>query len=306
MQTLVTAQTAIQVANHSLPERRVARRGLAPFGRCCFAALVLAGHLGGLCGQGVAASPGFNVIAFHSAGSEEAHLSFVREAEQWFTESGRQWNFTFTCTTNWAELNDRALSRYQVVVFLDTRPEDPQQRAAFRRYMEKGGAWMGFHYAGFALTPSAVPQDWDWYHEEFLGAGSYAGNTWRPTSAVLRVEDREHPATRHLPERFTSAPNEWYKWTHDLRTNASIRILLSIDPASFPLGTGPKTYEIWHSGYYPVVWTHRRYRMLYLNMGHNDLDFAQHPAREDSRSFGNESQNRLILDGLLWLGNASK
>jgi hypothetical protein len=120
------------------------------------------------------------------------------------------------------------------------------------------------------------------------------------------VEDREHPATRHLPERFTSAPNEWYKWTHDLRTNASIRILLSIDPASFPLGTGPKTYEIWHSGYYPVVWTHRRYRMLYLNMGHNDLDFAQHPAREHSRSFGNESQNRLILDGLLWLGNASK
>jgi hypothetical protein len=41
-------------------------------------------------------------------------------------------------------------------------------------------------------------------------------------------------------------------------------------------------------------------------MGHNDLDFAQHPAREHSRSFGNESQNRLILDGLLWLGNASK
>ena len=55
--------------------------------------------------------------------------------------------------------------------------------------MEKGGAWMGFHFAGFALTPSAVPQNWDWYHNEFLGSGSYVGNTWRPTSAVLRVED---------------------------------------------------------------------------------------------------------------------
>jgi len=28
--------------------------------------------------------------------------------------------------------------------------------------------------------------------------------------------------------------------------------------ASFPLGTGPKPYEIWHSGYYPVVWTNKR------------------------------------------------
>jgi len=172
--------------------------------------------------------------------------------------------------------------------------------------MEKGGAWMGFHFAGFALTPSAVPQNWDWYHQEFLGSGSYAGNTWRPTSAVLRVEDPRHPATRQLPETFRSAPNEWYKWTNDLRTNASIKILLSIDPASFPLGTGPKAHEIWHSGYYPVVWTNQRYRMLYLNMGHNDLDFDQKPNKELSLTFDNETQNRLILDSLLWLGAGKK
>ena len=168
--------------------------------------------------------------------------------------------------------------------------------------MEKGGAWMGFHFAGFALTPSAVPQNWDWYHQEFLGAGSYAGNTWKPTSAILRVEDRQHPATQHLPETFKSAPNEWYKWTNDLRTNSSIKILVSVDPASYPLGTGPKPHEIWHSGYYPVVWTNHRYRMLYFNMGHNDLDFGQKPNKVLSSTFASEPQNRLVLDGLLWLG----
>jgi len=47
------------------------------------------------------------------------------------------------------------------VVFLDTRPEKTDQRAALQSYMEKGGAWMGFHFAGFALTPSAYPQNWD-------------------------------------------------------------------------------------------------------------------------------------------------
>lgn len=269
-------------------------------------AVVFTANLGGLSLRAKGASPTFKVIAFYPGATEQAHLSFVHEANRWFTEAARQSDFTYTSTTNWAELNDQVLAKYQVVLFLDERPEAPLQRAAFQRYMEKGGGWMGFHFAGFALTPSAVPQNWDWYHEEFLGSGSYVGNTWRPTSAVLHVEDPRHPATRHLPETFKSAPNEWYKWTNDLRTNSNIKILLAIDPASFPLGTGPKPHEIWHSGYYPVVWTNQRYRMIYFNMGHNDLDFDQKPNKELSSTFASETQNRLILDGLRWLGTGGK
>jgi len=214
----------------------------------------------------------------------------------------RQHNFNYESATNWADLNDQFLARYQVVMFLDTRPENPIQREAFRKYMEKGGAWIGFHFAGFALTPSAVPQNWDWYHNEFLGSGSYVGNTWRPTSAVLRVENADHPATRHLARTFKSAPNEWYKWTNDLRTNAEIKILVSIDPASYPLGTGPKPHEIWHDGYYPVVWTNKRYRMVYFNMGHNDMDYEHKTNEQLSSTFESEPQNQLVLDSLLWLG----
>ncbi len=66
----------------------------------------------------------------------------------------------------------------------------------------------------------------------------YAGNTWRPTSAILRVEDTQHPATVGLPITFKSAPNEWYKWANDLRTNRNIKILAAIDPASFPWAPG--------------------------------------------------------------------
>ena len=103
-----------------------------------------------------------------------------------------------------------------------------------------------------------------------------------------------------------SAPNEWYKWSNDLRTNADIQILLSIDPASFPLGTGPKPYEIWHEGYYPVVWTNKRYRMIYFNMGHNDIDYEHMTDRELSYTFDNEVQNKLILNALEWLGTGTK
>src|SRR4030095_10873574 len=202
-------------------------------------------------------------------------------------------------------LNSDFLSKYQVVVFLDTRPEEPPQRAAFQAYMEHGGAWMGFHFAGFALTPSAYPANWDWYHNTFLGSGSYVSNTWRPTSAVLRVEDRTHPATHHLPETFRSSPSEWYRWEKDLRQNPDIDILLSIDSSSFPLGTGPKPHEIWHSGYYPVVWTNNKYNMIYFNMGHNDMDYGK-TYKQLSSTFSSADQNKLIIDALLWLGKNKK
>jgi hypothetical protein len=213
-----------------------------------------------------------------------------------------KYKFRYDSTNNWDNMNDNFLSAYKVVVFLDTRPDSAYQRAAFRRYIEKGGSFMGFHFSAFALTPSAYPQNWDWYHKDFLGAGQYVGNTWAPTTAVLRVEDMNHPATRNLPETFVASPNEWYKWEYDLKKNPDIKILISIDPASFPLGTGPKPHEIWHSGYYPVVWTNTRYKMIYINMGHNIIDYDNKTMKELSQTFNNDTQNKLIIDALLWLG----
>ncbi|MEO7309215.1 MAG: ThuA domain-containing protein [Chitinophagaceae bacterium] len=129
--------------------------------------------------------------------------------------------------------------------------------------MKNGGGWIGFHFAAFALTPSDYPQNCDWSQNEFLGAGQYRGKTWKPTPAVLRVEDSTHPVTRKLPITFASSPNKWYCWERDLRQNPDIRILLSDDSSSFPLGTGPNPHEIWHSGFYPVVWTNKNYKKCY-------------------------------------------
>ncbi len=249
-------------------------------------------------------TPEFRVIAFYTPvnKNEEAHLSFVHEANNWFSQMAIRYNYKYDSTSDWNNLNTSFLSKYQVVIFLDARPDSSSARAAFQKYMENGGAWMGFHFAGFALTPSAVPQNWDWYHNEFLGSGEYKGNTWRPTSAILRVEDKKHASTKNLPDTFIASPNEWYSWKNDLRKNPNIKILLSIDSTSFPLGTGPKLYEIWHSGYYPVVWTNKNYKMLYFNMGHNDIDYDSKPHKELSYTFRNEKQNQLIIDALLWLG----
>lgn len=244
----------------------------------------------------------FRVLAFYTAKNDLAHISFVQEANNWFYEKAREIGFVYDSTSNWERMNATELARYQIIVFLDTRPEKPAQRLAFQQYMEKGGAWMGFHFAAFALTPSAFNQDWNWYHETFLGSGQYKSNTWRPTRAVLQKETPKHPAAQGLPDTFRSAPNEWYRWENDLRKNKDIDVLLAIHPASFPLGTGPKAHEIWHNGDYPVAWTNRNYRMVYLNMGHNDMDYEGGSNRTLSQSFASEYQNRFILNALLWLG----
>lgn len=272
--------------------------------RCFFFRIL---SIGTLCfclyaARGQSPAPEFKVIAFYTERNDQAHISFVHEANRWFPGIAEKYHFSYDSTNNWNNMNPDFLSHYQVVIFLDTRPDTPSQREAFRNYMDHGGAWMGFHFSGFALTPSDFPQNWDWYHNEFLGSGSYVSNTWRPVPAILRVEDRNHPVTRNLPETFKSSPSEWYRWSNDLRMNPDIDILLSIDSTSFPLGTGPKLNEIWHSGYYPIVWTNKKYKMVYFNMGHNDIDYEHKTNKELSFTFNNKIQDQLIINALLWLG----
>ncbi len=248
----------------------------------------------------------FKVIAFYTAKNDPAHISFVHEANRWFPLMAKKYNFIYDSTNDWNNLNSKFLRKYQVVIFLDTRPEEPAQREAFKKYMEDGGGWIGFHFSAFALTPSSYPENWDWYHNVFLGSGSYVSNTWRPTSAILRVETHDNPITKDLPDTFKSSPNEWYRWSNDLRKNPDIKILVSIDPASFPLGTGPKLSEIWHSGYYPVVWTNKNYKMVYINMGHNDIDYEDKSNKELSFTFANKIQDKLVINAILWFGNKAR
>jgi hypothetical protein len=71
------------------------------------------------------------------------------------------------------------------------------------------------------------------------------------------------------------------------------------------LGTGPNEWEIWYDGYYPVVWTNKKFNMMYVNMGHNDIAYESNN-EELSHTFDSEVQNRLIIDGLKWLAGVSQ
>jgi hypothetical protein len=250
--------------------------------------------------QARAVAPQFNVLAFYTGPAEgdPAHVSFETEARTWFPQVGAQNGFTFTATTNWDMLDNISPSQYQVVMFLDNAPSVAAQRTGFQNYMNNGGAFFGFHVSAWNDDPS----QWDWYYNQFLGTGAFETNTWGPQVAVLDNDDPSQPAMRRVPSTYTSGVSEWYSWQNDLRKNPNIDILASVDPASFPLGTDPT--QQWTSGYYPIMWTNKNYKMLYANFGHNDMNYSANIPT--SSTFASPAQDAFVIDGLLWLGGGTQ
>jgi hypothetical protein len=248
--------------------------------------------------HGAQAAPAFKVIAFYDGTYDAAHISFVHEANAWFPQNAAQNGFSYTSTNDWSQLNTANLANYQVVMFLDNYPQTAAEQSAFQTYMNNGGGWIGFHVSAYN---DAVPSDWSWYHNTFLGTGTFKSNSWGPTSETLKIEDPNHPATAGLPATITSSVSEWYSWQNDLRQNPDIDILASMDQSTFPIGTDPA--QTWYSGYYPIVWTNRNYRMVYNNFGHNAMDYATNTTL--SSTFASAQQNQLLIQEIRWAAGQS-
>ncbi len=242
------------------------------------------------------------VIAFYTPDeqmNDRAHAGFVRHANTWFPQTAAaEGFFTYESTTDWGRLESIEPAAGRIVMFLDNIPWGDAQQTGFRSYAEGGGAYIGFHVS--AYNDDGSP--WRWFFDDFLGCGRFFNNTWGPTSATLRVEDAAHPVTEGFESSFVSAPSEWYSWAVDLRTKSNIEVLLSVDPSSFPLGTDPA--QSWYDGYYPIAWTNTDYKMLYVNMGHEQMNYGADTAT--SSTFDSATQNQMFMNAFRWLGGAMR
>jgi type 1 glutamine amidotransferase len=223
----------------------------------------------------------FKVLAFYSTNVEKDHVMFAEEAMKFYAKLGQQDGFDFASTSNWDDLNAERLKDVQVVMWLDDFPQTPVQRAGFEKYMKSGGGWLGFHIAAY----NDEGTHWPWF-VDFLGGTVFYGNNWPPLPAVIDVDDKTSPVTRHLPAQFTSPTNEWYSWKPSPRLNKDVKVLLTLDKSNYPIGLK----DVIRGGDVPVMWTNTKYRMLYMNMGHGD------------KIFTSKQQNQLFEDSLLWLG----
>lgn len=225
--------------------------------------------------------PRFRMLIHVNDGVEPAHREFAADAVRFFRDMTIGDGFVVDTTNNADDLNDEKLRTYHVVVSVNDNPGHTEaQRAAFRRYMENGGAWMGFHAAAY----NDASTGWPWF-TDFLGGGVFHRNNWPPLPAKLTIDDPTHPVTKGMPTSFISPENEWYQWRPSPRERKNIRVLVSLSPENYPIGFKDTVED----GDFPVVWTNTDYNMVYLNMGHG------------RRIFTDATQNYLVYNALRWL-----
>ncbi|MDL5204495.1 ThuA domain-containing protein [Streptomyces sp. ALI-76-A] len=144
------------------------------------------------------------------------------------------------------------LDGYAAVVFLSTSGEvlTPPGRERLAAYVEAGGGFVGVH--------AAACTEYDWpYYGELLGARFARHPAYQPGTVI--VEDRAHPATRHLPAAWEFT-DEWYDFHTSPR--ARVRVLARADESSYDGGGMGADH--------PLAWCreHGRGRVFYTALGH--------------------------------------
>ena len=212
-----------------------------------------------------AQAPRFNALIYYDVNVEEAHLEFAKQGVEFFRKLSYGNGYSFDVVTNLTGFTCEKLSTYDIVVMLNASPKEEAIRMAFRQYMENGGGWLGFHAAAYNDRHT----NWSWF-VDFLGGSVFYCNNWPPQPVKLTVDNEAHPVTKNLPPAFIAPESEWYQWQPSPRKHPDIEVLLTLSRDNYPLGIK----DVVTHGDFPVVWTNKKYRMLYLNMGHGDDEFT--------------------------------
>ena len=221
----------------------------------------------------------FRALFIYDPSAEPAHVEFDRQALDFFHKLSFGEGFTYDVRTACPASLD-TLRQYAVVVMLNALPHSREARQAFEDYMEQGGGWMGFHATAYNDRNTR----WPWLGR-FLGCGTFLCNNWPPQPALVDVETTAHPVTRTLPRQWVVPASEFYQFSPSPRASEDVEVLVSISPKMYPFGIK----DIVTYGDFPIVWTNRRYRMVYLNMGHG------------GEAFIDATQNLLFTNAFRWV-----
>ncbi len=210
-------------------------------------------------------------ILLFSKTSGFRHEEAIPACEKSVREIAARRGWQVFATENAAVFEDGMLARFRVVVGNNITGDNwsAEQKAAFVRWAEAGGGFVGLH--GAAGTSFRY---WDWYTDVLLGGARFLGHPMFPQfqQATLRFEDRTHPATKHFGETWTHT-DEWYTFETSARAVGS-RVLATLDESSY----APEAFgEDLRMGDHPIVWSAcpGRGRSFYSALGHTAETYAR-------------------------------
>ena len=163
-------------------------------------------------------------------------------------------------TENAERFNEANLEKYAAVVFLSTTGNvlDAKQEAAFERYIQAGGGYVGVHAA------SDTEYDWKWYGQ--LVGGYFDSHPEGLQQAQFEVVDTDFIATKFFGQTRWDREDEIYNFRSVFPGN---KVLVKVDESSYDGGN--------MSGDHPISW-YKEYdggRSFYTAMGHTDASYEE-------------------------------
>ena len=177
--------------------------------------------------------------------------------------------------TQMAELKLTAanIKNYDVIIFYTTGelPLSAEQKTLLLNWIRGGKFFMGIH--------SATDTFYKWPEYGEMINGWFDGHPWtQETEVTIKVDDRSHPITSHLPESMTFKEEiyqlkefnpEKVKVLASLDTTKTNMTLKGVRAKQFPLvylrdyGKGKVLYNA--LGHRPDIWTSEWYQTMIVN-----------------------------------------
>jgi type 1 glutamine amidotransferase len=200
------------------------------------------------------------------------HEEAIPVANALFARFAKDHGWGYFQTENGAVFNPEDLARFDAVVFNNVSGDvfTPEQREAFKTFLDGGGGFVGVHGSGGDMS-----YNWRWYVEHLIGA-QFKGHPMFPQfqQATVRVEDREHAATRELPAEWVRT-DEWYSFEKSPRREG-YHVLATLDEKSYE-AESLFGKDISMGDDHPIVWWHcvGKGRVFYSAMGHQPQAYAE-------------------------------
>ena len=185
------------------------------------------------------------------------HHSSIPNGKAAIQKLGKENDFDVDVTEDSLAFAEDNLKKYAAVVFLNTTGNilSYKQEAAFERFIQAGGGFVGIHSA------TDTEYDWIWY-SKLVGA-NFESHPKQQNAKIL-VADKSHASTKHLPdtwERF----DEWYNFKN---LNKDVHVLAKIDERSYEGGKMGDDH--------PMAWYHEYDggRAFYTEFGHTEESYV--------------------------------
>lgn len=205
------------------------------------------------------------------------HKEAIPVAKEMLRQMAGEHGWSVVVSDSGALFNAEDLARFDVVVWNNVSGDVllPEQREAFRSWLENGGGFVGLHAAG-----DNSHEVWPWYQDNVIRA-HFDGHPVFPQfqQARLRVEQPADPLVAALPDPWVRT-DEWYTFDDSPRA-ADLRVLVTIDENSYsPEAFGFLSLRMGED--HPLIWKHcvGEGRVFYSALGHTAGTYTEPEYRE--------------------------